>query len=163
VRPDLGPPGPGLRKRQTSSLVAILVLTYASARQATSENSRHWWRGRVCRGGRLCSAAISRSTGSLVPLNPDALHIQDVKGGFARTQTLDDAVPEILIRQEADGHVRFELSAGGPPQGAQTVQDSSRSTAALCVRPHDRLRQKSRRFVSCSPGSRRWRHLPAPP
>src|SRR5215471_15636804 len=48
---------------------------------------------------------------------------------------------------------------GGLPQGVQKVQDSSRSTAALFVRTHDRLRQKSRRPAFCFPGSRQWRHI----
>lgn len=75
------------------------------------------------------------------PSQPGALHLHDVEGRFARTQTLDDAVPEILIRQEADGHVRFELScsraasrransSGFVSFNGRTLRSNSRSTSA---------------------------------
>ena len=68
-----------------------------------------------------------------------ALYIQHVDGWFAITQTLDDVDVDILVRQEAAVTRASSPSAAEPPQGAQTVQDSSRSTAELCHLPTEQF------------------------
>src|SRR5437016_3120818 len=39
---------------------------------------------------------------------PGSLHIEDIDGRLAEKQALDDADVDVLIRQEADAHVRFK-------------------------------------------------------
>src|SRR5262249_19524859 len=75
------------------------------------------------------------------PSQLGALHIQDVNGGLANAKSLDNAGLEILIRQEADRHVRFEPncwraasrranSSGFVSLSGRTLRSNSRSTSA---------------------------------
>src|SRR3989442_986732 len=75
------------------------------------------------------------------PSQACTLDIQNVDGRLTRPQTVDDACLEILIRQESDGHARFERisrraacnranNSGFDWLSGGTVRSNSRSLSA---------------------------------